>query len=205
MIKVCMNILFATGNEHKKSELAKILTNHSIAIPADLGIEFDPEETGSTYFENSYIKALHLYNLTGKMVIADDSGLSVNALAGAPGIYSARFGEKEAGRALTAHEKNELLLSKMTDCTKRSASFVCCMTLLIHPNRFYTIQETLEGEIATTIEGGEGFGYDPIFYLKKYHSTVAQIGDDIKNTISHRALAANKVAHLLDFIQQQKV
>ncbi|OQY39846.1 MAG: non-canonical purine NTP pyrophosphatase, partial [Spirochaetaceae bacterium 4572_7] len=104
-----MKILLASGNNHKKEELNKILKNHTLILPAELGITMDVEETGSTFLENSIIKAEALFELSqGLPVLADDSGIVVDALNGAPGIYSARYGDNEAGRILSSKEKYEL-------------------------------------------------------------------------------------------------
>jgi len=192
-----MELLFATGNRHKQEELAQILTEHTIITPADLNIEFNYDETGSTYFDNAYGKALHLYKITGKPVIADDSGLSVDALNGAPGIKSARYGEDIKGKLLSDSEKMEYLLKNMQGIDKRSAHFVCCMVMLHSPMRFSSVQETLEGEIALAPSGKAGFGYDPIFYIPNLNATASEIGSAKKNEISHRGKAALKMRNLL--------
>lgn len=195
-----MKILLASNNPHKKEELGKILAPHTVSLPSELGIDFYCKETGETYLENALQKAEELYKKTRQAVLADDSGLSVKALDGAPGIHSARFGEKESKKKLSPEEKNRLLLQIMENKADRAACFVCCMVLYISPLRIYTVQETLEGYISDQPKGQNGFGYDPIFYVPDYDKNLAELSPDIKNKISHRAKAANKIAKLLEEI-----
>jgi XTP/dITP diphosphohydrolase len=194
-----MKILLATGNTHKRDEIQSILTEHEILVPGDLNLKMDVEESGSTYQENSYIKAEHLYNIAGGIpVLADDSGISVDYLNGEPGIYSARFGDIEAGRILTQEEKNNLLLEKLKGVDTRKASFICCMTLILSPNRVYTIQEEFKGEITTEPYGGGGFGYDPIFMVPELGKTAAQLTAQEKNSISHRGRALKVLKRVIN-------
>lgn len=195
-----MELVLASGNPHKKEELEEILAPHSILLPADLGIDFDFPETGKTYYENSIGKAKHLYELCKRPVIADDSGLSVYALDGAPGIYSARFG-METGN-LSPTEQNDLLLKKLDGINDRRAFYVCNMTLILSEYREYSFQETLEGEISKFPEGDGGFGYDPIFFLPDVNKTVAQITAAEKHTISHRGKAAGLLKNILDALEK---
>lgn len=197
-------LVLATGNEHKRRELSGILTGWRVLLPRELGIEFEHEETGDTYFENSYGKAMTLYHALvaagrPRIVIADDSGLSVAALDGAPGIHSARYGARDDGTQLSAAEKNGLLLERMKGKSNRQAFFVCCMVLVSGPYRFASAQETWEGEIAlepSTAAGG--FGYDPVFLLPNRGVTAADLPEQEKNRLSHRAQAARKILRLLD-------
>jgi XTP/dITP diphosphohydrolase len=224
-----MTIWFATGNTHKKAELAAVmraavLRYHEIRIPADAGIDFDPEETGATFLENALIKARALYRLTTEKdqsgkglgeglsspVIADDSGLCVDALGGRPGIYSARYGSNGSGavtgdpagnKKLAAAERNALLLREMGDSPNRKARFVCAMVLLFSEDRFFAVQETLEGEIISRAEGKRGsggFGYDPILWLPELGRTVAELSGEEKNRVSHRGKAAKALAAFLE-------
>ncbi len=193
-----MEVVLATGNAHKAKELEKILSPHRVLIPADLGIDFDCEETGTTYLENALLKARTLAALTDKPVIADDSGLSLPALGGAPGIYSARYGSQEAGRMLEAPERNAFLLKNLEGIDDRSAFFVCSMVLLISEYRIYTVQETLDGRITENQSGTGGFGYDPVFYLEDRKMTVADLSEEEKNRLSHRGKAGAKIKLLLD-------
>jgi XTP/dITP diphosphohydrolase len=196
-----MNIWFATKNEHKKTELEAIL-NTSLKIPAEAGIDFEPEETGKTFYENALLKARELkkiLNRPGEPVIADDSGLCVDALGGRPGIYSARYGTVD-GSKLTSPQRNALLLEELGTNPKRSARFVCAMVLLIDDDRFIAVQETLEGEIVKSGElarGEGGFGYDPIFVIPKLGRTLAELSAEEKNSLSHRGKAGKIIANIL--------
>jgi XTP/dITP diphosphohydrolase len=217
-----MTIWFATGNVHKKAELAAILNvreeGYRLLIPADVGLEFDPEETESTFSGNAILKANALYELLnreilgrgfepGDMIIADDSGICVDALGGRPGIFSARYAGAGAGaenrpnaKKLQAAERNALLLEELGSNPHRSARFVCAMVLLFTPDRFFLAQETFEGEIVAgpdAIKGTGGFGYDPIFYLPYRGCTSAELSEDEKNTLSHRAKAGKIIATMV--------
>ena len=208
-----MNIWFATNNAHKKEELEAIL-NTILKTPSGYGIEFDPDETGKTFCENALLKARELKKLIGNkahsvshsinlipnsFVIADDSGLCVDALDGRPGIFSARYGNKN-GQNLPSLQRNNLLLEELGDNPIRSARFICAMALLIDDNRFFLVQETLEGEIvknSTDARGEGGFGYDPIFYIPQLGRTAAQLSAEEKNILSHRGKAGKYIADLL--------
>lgn len=196
-----MEVILATGNAHKARELENILSPHRVLIPADLGLDFDCEETGSTYLENALLKARTLFAMTGKPVVADDSGISLPALGGAPGIYSARYGSEEFGRMLEADERNDYLLDKLKGKEDRSAFFVCAMALMLSDYRIYTVQETLEGRITHRKAGGGGFGYDPIFFLEEKGVTVAELQEEEKNALSHRGKAGAKMKTLLDSLE----
>jgi XTP/dITP diphosphohydrolase len=205
-----MIIWFATGNAHKKQELAAILAaavpGLAVKIPQEAGIMgFDPGETGSSFYENALIKARELRRLLDAKglagpVIADDSGLCVEALGGRPGILSARYGGGDGGK-ISAAERNALLLAEIGEKRPRNARFVCAMVLLCGADRFYLVQETLEGEIIGRGEAGRGcggFGYDPIFYLPGQGKTVAELSEEEKNLISHRGRAGKAIAGLLE-------
>ncbi|MCL2242992.1 MAG: non-canonical purine NTP pyrophosphatase [Treponema sp.] len=204
-----MDIWFATNNAHKKAELEAVL-NTSLKIPSDYGIEFDPEETGKTFLENALLKARELKKIieskdksaSGSPVIADDSGLCVDALGGRPGIFSARYGSVN-GKKLSSSERNNLLLDELKDNPLRSARFVCSMALLLDDDRFFIAQETFEGEIVKSIEfakGEGGFGYDPVLYIPQLKRTVAQLSAEEKNIYSHRGKAGKHIAALLENI-----
>ena len=218
-----MTIFLATGNLHKKSEFAQIFTPNQILIPKDQDIDFDPEENGNSFVENSLIKARTLWNIVHEPVIADDSGICVDLLGGAPGIYSARYagisnmkGEK-AGAKLDAAERNRLLIEqtnialaayrknnpedKRSDLELRSCRFVCSMVLYLGNERFYAVQETLEGSLVSSIEasaGSGGFGYDPVVFLPSFGKTVAELSAEQKNAVSHRGKAGKKLSLLLN-------
>lgn len=186
-------------------------------IPKDEGITFDPEETGTTFYENSIIKAKALYDIVGCPVIADDSGICVDALDGAPGIYSSRYAGPDFmqghpdGKKITQAEQNRFLIQQLNDAVEsgktfeadsrtglfpngpRSARYVCAMVLYMGPGRIYVSQETMEGTIIEKVEdqrGENGFGYDPLFYLPQFGKTSAEISPEQKNEISHRGKAA---------------
>lgn len=195
-----MVIWFATGNEHKRGELAAILPGVELRTPADAGMDFEPDESGGTFLENALIKARALWRLVREPVIADDSGICVDALGGRPGVHSARYGAEGAGgggRLLDAAERNERLLREMGDEPNRDARFVCAMVLLAGENRFFAAQETLEGELLMSQRGTGGFGYDPLLYLPSRGLTVAELPADLKNSISHRAKAAAALRHII--------
>lgn len=211
-----MEILLATNNEHKRRELEEILLGHKLLLPKELGFKYEYDETGLTFSDNSFGKAFGLYRLLEGVaeegvetsvapaeiaagnaalpVLADDSGLAVRALDGRPGVFSARYGEREAGRPLSDDEKNQRLLEELQDVSDRSAYYVCSMTLILGEKRFIQVQETWEGEIAETPSSGTtGFGYDPIFFLPDRGKCVADIPPEEKNRISHRGKAALRV------------
>ena len=192
-----MELLLASNNPNKARELQRIMTAAAIVLPAERGITFDHEETGSTYLENALGKALRLFQDTGIPTLADDSGLAVDALDGRPGVYSARFGARELGRSLNDEERIEYLLSLLAGCENRSAVFVCCMVLILDRNRVYTVQESLEGQIARRPSGTGGFGYDPVFYLPEHQRTTAELSDHEKDAVSHRGRASRLIATLL--------
>jgi len=195
-----MDIWFATNNKHKKIELEAIL-NTKLKIPSEEGIIFDPEETARTFSENALIKARELKKLLANkddLVIADDSGLCVDALNGNPGVMSARYGEIN-GKKPSSEEQHTLLLNELGKTTQRGARFVCAMVLLRENNRFVIVQETIEGQIVSENEkrGEGGFGYDPIFLLPDRGLTLAEISPEEKNEISHRGKAGRQIAKLL--------
>jgi len=199
-----MKIWFATNNAHKKAELEAIL-GIDLKIPSQEGLDFDPEETGTAFCENALLKARELKKILkdDDFVIADDSGLCVDALDGRPGIFSARYGE-EGGRKLSYNDKNLLLLDELKDSAERSARFVCAMVLLFENDRFFIVQETLEGEIVKgreSLRGEGGFGYDPVFLIPSLGRTLAELSAEEKNSLSHRGKAGKHIAKILkDFI-----
>lgn len=192
-----MEILLATSNRHKLREFAGLLPGLSLAMPSDKGIAFSPEETGSSFLENALIKAESLFAAAGKPVLADDSGLCVDALEGAPGIHSARFGSG-SGCPLSDSERNSLLLSMMKGKAERACRFVCCLVLYAGRGRFFSAQETLEGILLEEPRGEGGFGYDPIVLLPDLGKSVAELSAEEKNRASHRGKAARAIRALLD-------
>lgn len=185
-----MKIVFATGNPHKLNEVNEIVKNSGIEfiLPPN---NFNPVENGKSFEENSLIKAKEAYRLSGMMSLADDSGLCVEALNGAPGLYSARY-------AGTQDEKIAKLLSELKDKKDRSAKFVCCMTLLDNNgNMIFQTTGECQGSIIETPKGINGFGYDPIFKVNGYNISMAEMSEEEKNIISHRAKALQKVVFFI--------
>jgi len=208
-----MKLYLASGNKHKKQEMQQILPDYEILIPSDEGIEFEPEETGSSFYENSMIKAKSLWELVHAPVIADDSGICVEALNGAPGIYTSRYAGpnfmqgKPDGSKITQEEQNKLLIEQLNDTKSenRSCHYACSIVLMINPDRFFIAQETFEGKLIESIDkqsGTGGFGYDPIVFLPEYNKTVAEISADEKNKISHRGKAVKAIADILKKIEK---
>ncbi len=179
-------IYFASGNDHKRKEIEALFPSYEIVLPKDEGIEFNPVEDGMSFVENASIKAKALWNIVHAPTLADDSGLSVDALSGRPGIYSARYGEKD-GKRLEDSERNKLLLSELRDVQDRSAHFVSALVFIFDENRTYSIEERVDGKIAYVPSGSHGFGYDPIFIIDGIERNMAELSDEEKNIYSHRA------------------
>ena len=189
-----MKIVLASSNEHKVKEINAITRDFGIEFilpPAD----FDPIEDGETFEENSLIKARAAWELGRTWTLADDSGLCIEALNGAPGIHSARYAD-------TPQNRINRVLGEMRGKENRNACFKCCMTL-INPNGEIEFSYTgvCEGSIIEGQRGINGFGYDPIFLLKNSDKTMAELSDEEKNTISHRAVALNKIIEYLEKVK----
>jgi len=197
-----MELLVATGNAHKLEELKPLFPGHRLLKPADVGhAGFDVLEDGTTFLENAMKKALALHALTGRPSLADDSGLAVRALGGAPGIYSARYGSEDGSRKLEAAERNAYLLSNMEGKTDRACAFVCCLVLVLSQDRFFAVQESLEGELLRAPRGSGGFGYDPVVFLPGLGRSVAELSAEEKNRLSHRGKASARMAALLSSLE----
>ena len=190
-------IVFATANEGKVKEIKEILKDFPIEVVSmkDMGITADIEENGSTFEENSLIKARTLVKLTGLPALADDSGLEVDYLNGEPGIYSARY----LGRDTDYDYKNNYIIDKLSDAKdkERSARFVCVISLVLPDGREFVERGVVEGLIGYEQKGENGFGYDPIFYLPEYGKTSAELSPDEKNKISHRGKALSAMKKLI--------
>ena len=194
-----MKLYFASGNDHKKTEMSRLLGGFELTLPKEEGIYFDPDENGETFIDNAVIKAKALYDIVHAPVLADDSGLCVDALGGKPGIHTARYGEEEEGRKLGAEEKYMLLLKNMEGITNRRAEFVCAICLYLSPPRIYVIQETSEGSIAQKPSNGSGgFGYDPVFFNNEAGKIVAELPEGEKDLYSHRGKAARIMKTLIE-------
>ncbi len=187
-------ILVATGNAHKLQEIQSILPAIKFKSLKDVGIDIDILEDGSSFEENALKKAMAIAQLSDDMVLADDSGLVVNALNGAPGIYSARY----AGENASDTENNKKLLKMLQGQLNRQAHFACSLVLVHKTNVIFTGTGICEGNILETANGSGGFGYDPLFIPKGYNNTFANLGEEIKNKISHRAKAMQLLKSFLN-------
>ena len=189
-------IVLATGNQGKVKELASMLNNFDIEVLPQS--QFDvPEvaETGTTFIENAIIKARHAAKITGLPAIADDSGIEVDALNGAPGVYSARF----AGPGANDQDNIDKLLGEMKGKVNRSARFWCVLVYMRHAEDPTPLvcQAYWEGEITESQQGLEGFGYDPIFYIASEGCTSAQLTKEKKSSLSHRGQALQQLLQRL--------
>ncbi len=191
-----MTLLIATKNPGKVQELRSILAPIAIQTPADVGLDLEIEESGHSFRENAALKAMAYAEATDLIVLADDSGLLVDALHGDPGVSSARYG----GEGLDDRGRFELLLynlRQVTELTHRTARFVCSMVARSPSGKECESTGVCEGLVALKPCGSGGFGYDPVFYLPAYQKTMAEIPFTEKNRISHRAQAAREIARLL--------
>ena len=190
-------IVFATTNEGKVKEIKEILGDFPIEVVSmkEMGITADIEENGTTFEENSLIKARALAKLTGLPALADDSGLEVDYLNGEPGIYSARY----LGRDTDYDYKNNYIIDKLSGVKgeERSARFVCVISLVLPDGREFVERGVVEGLIGYEQKGENGFGYDPIFYLPEYGKTSAELPPEKKNKISHRGKALTAMKKLI--------
>lgn len=191
-------LLIATNNQGKVREIKKILDGvyDEILSLKDAGIQADVVEDGNTFYENARKKALEISRIVEYDVLADDSGLCVETLQGAPGIYSARF----AGEDATDAQNNQKLveLVKNVPPGKRQAKFVCSIVMAREGAEMLHVEGEVYGEIVTKPRGEGGFGYDPLFYVQKYNQTFGELDADIKNRISHRARALARLKEALN-------
>jgi XTP/dITP diphosphohydrolase len=185
--------LLASNNAHKHQEFVRLFPGIRVLLPREVGIEFDFEEAGGTFFENAFGKAMALFHGVKRPVIGDDSGLCVRALGGEPGIFSSRYGSGAGGVVLDAPRRNAYLLDRMEGIQDRAAFFVCCLVLILEESRFVAVQETVHGSIAEGPRGENGFGYDPLFIVPGHEKTIAELPDRVKDEISHRGLAARRI------------
>lgn len=189
------SILFATHNAHKAQEVSAIL-GFPVKTLADAGITDEIPETGHTLRENALIKASYLHARWEIPVFADDSGLEVTALHGAPGVFSARF----AGEHGNHNANNAKLLHELENKSDRAARFVTVICLILKGEPVF-FEGEIRGKIARELSGATGFGYDPLFIPEGYDRTFAELGADVKNRISHRARAVEKLALFLQGLQ----
>ena len=193
-------IIFATGNENKMREIREIFEGLPFVIHSlkEVGLVSDPEENGATFAENAFIKAGAVHALRpDAIVMSDDSGLSVDYLNGEPGVFSARW----LGRDTSYTEKNAELIRRLegVEGDARSARFTAAIACILPDGTRLLTEAHMEGRIAKAPAGENGFGYDPIFYLREYDMTSAQLSEDLKNKISHRAKALKKLSLLKEF------
>jgi XTP/dITP diphosphohydrolase len=191
-------LLIATHNQGKMREYRHLLGDVPLELVSldDLGISEEIAETGTTFAENAWLKAGGYAGLSGMLTLSDDSGLEVDALGGAPGIHSARYG---GGADTSDEERVQLLLRNLAGVPweKRTARFRCVIAICSLEERKASVVGSVSGMIQYKVEGNEGFGYDPVFYLPSYGRTMSQIPLSAKNRISHRSDAAGRAAAVL--------
>ena len=190
------SIILASNNKDKVKEVKEILKGYDIISMKEAGIDVDIEENGTTFEENALIKARAIMKLTGQITMADDSGLEIDYLNKAPGVYSARF----MGHDTSYDIKNKALIQKLEGVkgSDRSGRFVCAIAVCFPDGREIVKRGTMEGLIAEEIKGDNGFGYDPIVYLPEYGRTSGELAPEEKNKISHRGKALALIKEELD-------
>lgn len=222
-----MKLIFATGNPGKLHEAREILgPSYEVLGPADLGLDWEIEETGNTFQENSLLKAKHIFNQCGLSCFADDSGLEVDVLDGAPGIHTARYASdhnfadniayllfklgsifpaQEGCKDATLIEPQAVGVSKSAysrDLFPGAARFRCVITLILKDGTPHFFEGTVEGRIARQAYGEHGFGYDPVFVPDAFpDNTMAELSDEVKNSISHRGVALRALS---DFLKDKR-
>lgn len=198
-----MKIVLATNNAHKLAEFRSCFAQKGIAAEivslAETGFSGEIVEDADSFEGNAYIKAKTICDFTGMTVIADDSGLAVDALGGAPGVFSARY----AGDAATDTENTEKLLSELKKCPEkgRKAKFVCVICALRPDGEILYVRGECEGEITEKACGNGGFGYDPVFFCPVFGRTFAEITDEEKNSVSHRGMAVERLLEHKSFFE----
>ena len=186
-------LVIATANEHKLIEIKNIFKDSAkeiLPMPSDIG---EIIEDGNSFIENSLIKAKAVYNHTKLPSLADDSGICINALNGEPGIYSARYG----GENLGYKEKMQMILDKLKNTNDRTAYFITSAVCVLDENYYIALEGRVDGIIVESPKGFDGFGYDPIFKPNGYNITYAEMTLEQKNSMSHRAIAMNKMKEIL--------
>ncbi|MBO4426423.1 MAG: XTP/dITP diphosphatase [Clostridiales bacterium] len=192
-----MRLIIATGNEDKVREIDEILEGTGFEAISMKQAGFDPDivEDGTTFEENALKKAMAVHELSGEYVMADDSGLCIDALDGAPGIYSARF----CGEDSTYEEKFKKIFEMLADVPEeqRTAQFVCAIAVVRPDGTSFTVRGECRGVLHEKPMGENGFGYDPIFYVPEFGMTTAQMEPEVKNSISHRGRALRAMVEKL--------
>ena len=185
-----MKVVLASKNRHKLEEISKITEKFDmeLVLQSEQGVDIDVEETGTTFEENSFLKAEAVMKATGLPALADDSGIAVDALNGEPGVYSARYGFDES---LDDWGRLELLLKNTEQVPdgQRQAQFVCVITLVTPDGKTIQARGEIHGELTREPRGENGFGYDPIFYYPPLGMTTAELSPEAKNEVSHRGNA----------------
>jgi XTP/dITP diphosphohydrolase len=191
------DLLLASQNPGKLAEMRQLVGSLPFAVlgPRDLGIHEAPEETGTTFLENAILKARYYAGRSGRLTVADDSGLSVDALDGGPGLYSSRFG----GEGATDEDRNRLLLEKLAgmDEAQRGAHFTSAVAVARGKDVLFQVVETVEGRIAREPRGPNGFGYDPLFFYPPYNRTFGESTSEDKARVSHRGKAFARLREFL--------
>ena len=192
-------MIFATTKEGKMKEIRMIMADLDVDICSlkDMGIKADIEENGKTFEENAIIKAKAICNMTGEMVLADDSGLEVDYMNKAPGVYSARYLGEDTPYSI----KNQAIIDNLKDASweERTARFVCAIAAAFPDGRVITTRATIEGYIGYEEKGTNGFGYDPLMYVPEYDMTTGEMEPEMKNRISHRGKALEMMKEKLSY------
>ncbi len=192
-------IIFATTNEGKMKEIRMIMADLDVELYSlkDMGIVADIDENGATFEENAIIKAKAICEMTGEMVLADDSGLEVDYMDKAPGVYSARY----LGEDTPYSVKNQTIINNLKDASweERTARFVCAIAAAFPDGRVITTVATIEGYIGYEEKGTNGFGYDPLMYVPEFDMTTGQMAPEMKNKISHRGKALEMMKEKLSY------
>lgn len=190
------DIMLATSNAHKVEEFQTMLEplGYKVLSLLDLDEEIDIVEDGTTFEENALIKAKAIHDLLHIAVIADDSGLAVNAMNGEPGIYSARF----MGKDTSYDVKNQYIIDTVRDAKDKGCQFVCAIAYVKEDGSSVVFRGEVEGIVADHMEGAKGFGYDPIFYYPPYGTTLANVSEEQKNAVSHRGRALQKLINYME-------
>ena len=194
------DLLLASQNPGKLAEMKTLVAGLPFRVvgPRDVGIHDAPEETGTTFLENAILKARHYAGRSGLLTVADDSGLSVDALDGGPGLYSARFG----GEGASDDDRNRLLVEKLAGVPdeKRTARFTSAVAVARGAEVLFTAQENVDGRIAGEPRGGNGFGYDPLFFYPPFGRTFGQTPAKEKDRVSHRGKAFARIRTFLELL-----
>lgn len=198
-------LVVASNNQHKIEEIKAMLSKYNISVISlkEADLDIDVEEDGSTFMENAYKKAFEISKILKEdMILADDSGLMVDALGGAPGIYSARFSGEHGNYKKNNEKLKALMLGKPKE--ERKAQFVCAMVLITGKKQIIKVQGEVNGYIIEEEKGHSGFGYDPLFYVPEYGLTFAEMDASLKNKISHRRKALEKLDKEIKGIIQEE-